>query len=115
MSELLPDVGVNPDWGLSEKTEFKVSTVSFGDGYEQRRPEGLNSRRRKWTLKWTNLSLDQKDVLVNFLQERKGAYSFIWQKPGDEAVRVLCESVGFTWTDYSVYSVQASIKEDFSL
>jgi len=116
MINVLPDIGINPDYGLKQGGQFKVQTVSFGDGYEQRRPDGINTVRRKWSLKWSLLSRHQKDVLINFLIEMKGAYAFLWDVPdSDEAYRVVCKSMP-SWSidDYGSYSVNAEFEEDFT-
>lgn len=117
MINVLPDIDVPPDYGLKQGGQFRVKTVSFGDGYEQRMPDGLNTTKRTWSLKWSLLSRDQKNVLIDFLYEMKGAYSFLWNVPdSDEAYRVVCKKMP-SWTvdDYGIYSVSAEFEEDFSL
>jgi len=117
MINVLPDINVNPDYGLKQGGEFRVQTVSFGDGYEQRRPDGINTVRRVWSLQWSNLDRWQKDALVDFLVEMKGAYAFLWHVPdSDDAYRVVCKKMP-SWAvdDYGIYSVSAEFTEDFSL
>lgn len=116
MIDTLPDIGVNPDWGLGESPEMKVKTVTFGDGYEQRSPDGINSVRRSWSPKWGSLEKQDKDTLYNFLLSKKGVEAFMWPIPEEgETVRVVCKDVKWTHDDFNNYVVTAEFKEDFSL
>lgn len=112
----LPDIGRNPDYGLQQSGEFRVQRISFGDGYEQRRPDGLNSVKRVWTLEWTGIDLHQKDTLMDFLLARKGAYAFIWEVADTgEVVQVVCNDMpSYSADSYNVFSVQAKLIEDFT-
>lgn len=114
--DTLPDVGRNPSYGLVENPEFSVDTVSFGDGYEQRRPAGLNSNRRVWSVQWALLTTDQADMLYDFIMSRRGVYAFWWQIPEtDEVVRVVCkEAPSKTYSDYRLYQLSATFREDFA-
>lgn len=112
--EHLPDIGVPPDFGLKEGGQFAVQSVSFGDGYTQRRPDGINTVRRKWSLNWSLLERTQKDTLVNFALSKKGVYAFYWTIPdSDETVRVVCAKYP-SWVadDYGIYSVSMELTED---
>lgn len=114
--EVLPDVGINPSWGLSEGGEFRLQTVSFGDGYEQRRPDGINTTIRKWSVDWELLSREQKDTLYDFLLDLRGVDPFLWRVPDSgEVVQVVCKKKP-SWAvdDYDSYSLTAEFTEDFN-
>lgn len=117
MLEQLPDIGVTPDYGLQSGGDFRVKTVSFGDGYEQRRPDGLNTVKRKWALSWTLLDPIQKSTLMDFLVDKKGVHAFLWTVPDSlEEYRVVCKQMP-SWTAdaYNIYSVSAEFEQDFSV
>lgn len=116
MIEVLPDVGIAPDYGLKQSGSFRVKTVTFGDGYEQRIPDGINTVRRKWSVSWSMLNKAQKDMLEEFLYRMKGAYSFVWHIPdSDDAHKVVCKSPP-TWVadDYGNYRLSATFDEDLN-
>ena len=73
---------VNPSVGSAPDNEVKLLTASFGDGYEQVAPDGLNARRQVWTLVWQTLTKAQADAIVAFLDARQGAEIFDWTPPG---------------------------------
>ncbi len=74
----------------------RVRTAKFGDGYEQRTPDGINAMEREFpALVWTPLSAANKDVILNFLRARKGSEPFRWTPPA-EAQSIVVKAV--TWT-----------------
>lgn len=113
--DLLPDIDREPDYGLSGQPSFAVDTVQFGDGYAQRRPAGLNSVRREWSVSWTLLSQVEMEVLRDFLLSRKGVHAFLWRLPEQhELVRVLCkEPPRYNYDGFEHYSLTATFTEDF--
>lgn len=66
-----------PAPGASAKVKPAVLAAKFGDGYEQRIVDGLNSQPRKWSLRFT---MNVPAVLA-FLEARGGADSFQWTDP----------------------------------
>lgn len=114
MTDTLPEVS-NPDWGFGETPEFRVRKVSFGDGYEQRAPDGINSTRRKWSPVWTMLSEEEKDLLYDFLLARAGVEAFMFNPPPKYApVKALCTEVRWSYNQFNDFSVSAEFKEDFT-
>jgi len=112
--DTLPDIGRQPDYGLAGQPAFAVDTVSFGDGYEQRRPSGLNSVRRSWRVEWTLLDYTQMDALRDFLLSKKGVEAFLWEVEG-ESVQVVCKQAPQdSHTNFSTYSLSATFTEDFT-
>ncbi|MEQ5821269.1 phage tail protein [Halomonas sp. SCS19] len=115
--DFLPDIGREPDYGLIGGGSFAVDAVSFGDGYEQRRPAGINSSRREWTVTWSLITQEQMERLRDFLVERRGAYAFLWQVSGEpEAWRVACkEHPKVTEDTFKRHTLTATFIEDFGL
>lgn len=56
--------------------------VAFGDGYEQRAPDGLNPLKRKVSPEWTGLTVAQADEIDAFFAARGGHEAFLWTEPG---------------------------------
>lgn len=77
-----------PDYGMDTTASVSVSIVSFGDGYEQRRSEGLNPIRHIWNLTFAYRDKDEVDDIIAFLSARKGTESFDFQVPGSGLVKV---------------------------
>ncbi|WP_062359625.1 phage tail protein [Vreelandella aquamarina] len=115
--DFLPDIGREPDYGLSGNPSFAVDAVQFGDGYEQRRPAGLNSVRRSWSVTWSLITQAQMELLRDWLLARKGVSAFLWDIPEEgETVQVVCkEAPSHVYTGFQHYSLTATFTEDFGL
>ncbi|MBY5962091.1 phage tail protein [Marinobacter nauticus] len=112
MVDVLPDIGRHPDYGLSRSTQHNVTRVRFGDGYEQRRPTGINPSTRVYNVTWSLLDQEEYDILYDFLASRKGVYSFIWTVPDTgEQVRVVADDISDQYTGYKTYTVTCTLRE----
>nr|WP_282558654.1 phage tail protein [Providencia rettgeri] len=77
--------------GMGTESSPRVRTVSFGDGYEQRKPDGLNSQLEKFNV---NLSLtpEKANQALDFLKRHGGVKSFLFQPTKNKpAVVVVCK------------------------
>lgn len=54
--------------------------VDFGDGYNQRAGDGLNTTPGKWSLKW-DLKATDATTLIAFFKTHGGHTSFDWTPP----------------------------------
>lgn len=70
----------SPRPGLSVVSEPKVKIVSFGDGYEQRQPAGINNKLKKYTPTFRILSNDAW-MIEDFLDQHGSTKPFIWIPP----------------------------------
>lgn len=87
------------DWQESSKVTLeeapRVLRARFGDGYEQRAPDGINNRPQLWDLVFEQVDADVAADILTFLRARNGFEAFDWTPrwaPG--AIRVKCEK----WT-----------------
>ncbi|AHF77898.1 Minor tail protein M [Sodalis praecaptivus] len=67
-----------PDQDFTSTVEPRVRVVSYGDGYEQRQKNGINSDLRSYSLTFTG-DADYIDHIENFLTERGGVEAFTWK------------------------------------
>lgn len=74
------------DWvesaGTTIEEEPRISASRFGDGYEERAPDGLNPLRQRWSLTFRSVEKGVADDIVAFLRARLsgtlGLESFTW-------------------------------------
>lgn len=75
-----------PEYSSSKKSEPRVRTTLFGDGYEQRIAIGLKFNPKEYSLSF-NLSEEDADTVEAFLDARAlNAESFEWAPPDTAAV-----------------------------
>ncbi len=113
-TDMIPDIGRQPSYGLQRSTVHNINKTQFGDGYEQRRPDGINTNRRIYSVTWGTLSKSQYDTLYEFLSGRKGVYAFLWPVPDSgELVKVVAEEISDTYTAYNRYTLTCRLREVF--
>lgn len=70
-----------PSYGTSSTRQPKVKAVRFGDGYEQRIQDGINSDKQVWSLQFTNRDSADIDSIESDLASLKGVDYFLWTPP----------------------------------
>lgn len=68
----------------------RVKSIRFGDGYEQRFPDGLNTMLASWELAFRCRSRSVADAIDDFLYAQAGADAFDWTDPLGNAGKYIC-------------------------
>jgi phage-related protein len=93
------------DWcvtGANYDLEPKVIKAQFGDGYAQRRPAGINTQARMWSVEMRNITTQTCTDVLDFLKARNGVDVFSWTPPRTDASQtesVICPSWTFGYGD----------------
>jgi phage-related protein len=78
--------------------EPKVVKAQFGDGYAQRRPAGINTQARLWSIEMRNIDTPTASAVLTFLEARNGVDVFNWTPPRADTVEsVICPSWNFAY------------------
>lgn len=93
--------------GTSLQEEPRVRSAKFGDGYEQRSPDGINTQPQSWQLQFNDVENSIADDMLAFLRAAGGATAFnyvpLWSTA---AIRVVCRkwsrSQGSSWGQSSM-------------
>jgi len=72
---------VIPDRSLSNSSKTAVRVAKFGDGYQQRVADGLNSVGSSFSLSFNNRTKEDIDDIVAFFESKKGVASFSFTYP----------------------------------
>jgi len=72
---------VIPDRSLSRSAKTSVRVAKFGDGYQQRVADGLNSVGDSFSLAFSNRTKEDIDDMVAFFESKKGVGSFSFTYP----------------------------------
>jgi phage-related protein len=102
---MLPTFTHVPDYQGEETHEPRIRAVRFGDGYEQRAPDGLNPDLVTWSFTFEHRSKADVDEMNAFFQERGGVLPFYCYDPDGTNPRIyVCPrwtrkpSSGVWWT-----------------
>ena len=75
-----------PSSGLTRAMTPRNLGASFGDGYGETVPDGINTLLMKLEPRWTLLSFAEGDALNLFLSQQHGK-SFYWKLPREAGLR----------------------------
>ena len=102
-----------PSVGSDMTSEARLITNTFGDGYEQTAPDGLNAVKRTWPCQWTSLSHGDADYLEAFFIRNVGK-PFTYAAPGQVPLRWTCKSWkrGYPAGGYSSFSATLTQRFD---
>lgn len=107
---------VSPDKGLTRTSSPKVLVAKFGDGYEQRLPNGINSIDETFNATFNNRTKEEIDDITGYLASLKGATSFTYTIPdtngsGNEtSIKVVCENYSQVYNYGDFYSAMATFR-----
>ena len=106
---------VLPDKGLSRQSTPRVLKVQFGDGYEQRIAEGLNSSNENYQISYSNRPKAEIDDIAAFMDEKKGVTSFNYVIPdtnngGETTIKVVCDQYNLVYVSDSSYTFTATFR-----
>ena len=106
---------ISPDRGISRQSTPRVLTARFGDGYEQRIADGINSINEMFNVTFNNRSAAEVDDITGYFASLKGATSFTYTIPDDNAggelaIKVVCQNYSQSYHHDGFYSVSATLK-----
>ncbi|MBG2802692.1 phage tail protein [Proteus mirabilis] len=97
---------VKPD--MKKQFDPRVKSVKFGDGYEQRRSDGINNNLKKYNVTLNYINSESLQI-ESFLEKHAGVTAFLWKPPHQpELIQVLCRK----WSS-SVGMIRTEITAEF--
>ncbi len=110
-----------PDTALTKSSTPKVLKISFGDGYEQRLADGINSLAENYSLTFNNRTKEAIDDIVLFLDTQKSVNKFLFTMPdtnnttrtGEKDVKVVSTDYTTSYDYEDFYSLTLSLKRVF--
>ena len=116
-----------PDKSMSKQSAPRVLVANFGDGYEQRIADGINTLNEIYNLTFATRLKEDIDDIVAFLDGKGGVSSFplilpdsnVTSNPagpagvGEREVKVITTSYSTTYSYDNFYSLSLSLKRVF--
>jgi phage-related protein len=108
-----------PSYATQAVVDQKATVVSFGDGYEQRTPTGINSKRLSYRLVWDRVTYARARAAAAFFYARGNTEAFLWTPPapwgdGGPLQWVARIPFGHTHVAYDCETVEVQIDQDFN-
>jgi phage-related protein len=84
-----------PEFGSQKTVKPAVTQIKFGDGYEQRLANGLNTMAESWNLNFVHRESADALALIAFLETCAAVTAFDWTPPDTATEK---EFVCRSWT-----------------
>jgi len=109
---------VVPDKAMTKKSSPKVLRASFGDGYEQRIVNGINSITEQYSVSFRHRTKEDIDDIVDFFDVKAGVTKFPFTLPdtnnttasGEHTVQVVCEDYNTNFEYDNFYTLSATFR-----
>lgn len=101
--------------GSSSVTKARAVSAQFGDGYEQRARDGLNTQARNATWVWNPLKRSDYDAIIAVFQAAGGVDPLSWTPPGEAAGKFKVPDWTTTYPGGSARGISATFIEVFDL
>ena len=107
---------VQPDKQFSRKNNPRTFTVQFGDGYEQRIQDGINSLRQEISVSFQTRPKAEIDDLVAFFESLNGVTKFRFDLADSnagsstETIKVVCQDWTQKWEYDDYYTLDATFR-----
>ena len=107
---------VQPDKSLSRKNTPRVHLAQFGDGYEQRLQDGINSLKQEISVSFQTRPKAEIDDLVAFFESLNGVTKFRFDLADSnagsstETIKVVCSEWEQKWEYDDYYTLDATFR-----
>lgn len=105
-----------PDKSFKRNIRPRVRRVTFGDGYEQRLADGINTLSEVFQIKFDTRPKKEIDAVIKTLDNKKGVTAFDFTVPrtdaagGEETVKVVCDDYSLDYSFGDFYSCSAVLR-----
>lgn len=102
-----------PSYNLTVNSSPRVIVIKFGDGYEQRNVDGINSLLLAIDIGFEGRDSKEAAAILHFFSARNATESFLLTLPHpyDSAKLFVCREWANTLVFYNNYSIRAKIDE----
>lgn len=114
---------IRPDKSLSRASKPKIHLATFGDGYEQRLSDGINSVKETFSVSFQTRPKADIDDIVGYLDSLKGVTAFNFTIPdsnqtsdvgdltaGETTIKVVCDDFSINYDYGDFYSASAKFR-----
>lgn len=105
-----------PEFGAQKSRKPRVKSIRFGDGYEQRVADGLNTNPEFWSLQFANRTKAEADAIEAFLVEQNAVLSFDWTPPdASTSLKFICRDWTRTIQKANLYTIVAVFEQVYDI
>lgn len=106
----------NPSSPIEVTVTPRVRVAEFGDGYNQRTGDGINTMRENVNLRWDSIRSSVADTIITFFEARAGVELFYYTIPGSVTQKKYrCVSWGRQRNEANLDTVTARLIQEFDV
>lgn len=100
------------DRGFGRQSSHRVLTANFGDGYEQRVLDGINTKEETFNVAFNNRTASSINLLAAYFDVQAGKnFTFtVTDNAGDTGIKVVCESYNIAYTREGIHSLTTTFR-----
>jgi phage-related protein len=102
-----------PTWPVQVNREPRLHVAKFGDGYEQRTLDGINSMSTTWSLKWDMRPRAIAQAMDAYLVGLAGAAFNFLDPQTETVVKVFCDKWQLDWEYQGKKDEYATVTAEF--
>lgn len=100
-----------PDYGASFEVKPNVRVSRFGDGYEQRQANGLNTMPKSWSLRFSLRTDSEASAIEAFLATQAAVSNFDWTDINGAAGKYVCRGWQRSKDRYNLNTITATFEQ----
>ena len=105
------------DRGLSRKSRHNVLTAKFGDGYEQRVLDGINTKQDQFSISFKNRDAADINLIAAFLDDNAGkSFNFVITDKFSSGnlttstIKVVCDDYNISYGQATNHSLSCELR-----
>ena len=107
------EVEVVVDRGFQRQVQHRVLTAKFGDGYEQRFLDGINTKNETFSIALNNRAAEEINLVAAFL-DLKAGLNFTLKitnlGASPEQIKVVCDGYNLVYPYPTIHSLQTTFR-----
>lgn len=111
------DFEVVADRGLSRQTKHRVLTARFGDGYEQRVIDGINTKQDMFGISFNNREAEDINLIAGFLDDKAGKnFNFVITDTfssgnlSTSTIKVVCDGYNINYSQADNHGLSCQLR-----
>lgn len=103
---------ISVDRGFSRQVQHRVLTAKFGDGYEQRVKDGINTKNETFSANFNNRPASEINNIAKFFDNYSGKNFTltVTDYDGDTDIKVVCDTYSIMYPQEEVHSLNATLR-----
>ena len=105
------DFAYVPSYSSSVAHQPRARVSQFGDGYEQRVADGINTDLVTWNLSFTNIDSTSADAIEALLSGWGAVTPFTWTPPGKSQIICVCSQFSRSYPTANTNTITATFRQ----